>query len=159
MSRASATTTSSPALDGANVVVLVGELSGPPRRRELATGANVVEFDVTTRGESGTGSVPVAWFAPGPGADDLDAGNTIVVVGHVRRRFFRAGGTTQSRTEVVAARVLVNARPAVVRRLKEQVATLLTQAGSSDEGRGTQPLSARGSRSSPRAPRESHRPP
>ncbi|HEX2851537.1 MAG TPA: hypothetical protein VHN98_13335, partial [Acidimicrobiales bacterium] len=44
------------------------------------------------------------WKAPASAAT-LDAGDEVVVVGHVSRRFFRAGGATQSRTEVVARSV------------------------------------------------------
>jgi single-strand DNA-binding protein len=117
-------------LDAANVVVLVGELSGQPRRRQLPSGDELVEFDVTTRGESGTGSVPVAWFDAGAAADDLAAGTSVAVAGHVRRRFFRAGGATQSRTEVVATRVIVSGRAASVRRLKAHVAAAITAAPS-----------------------------
>jgi single-strand DNA-binding protein len=36
----------------------------------------------------------------------MDADQDVVVVGRVRRRFFRSGGVTQSRTEVVAEVVL-----------------------------------------------------
>lgn len=115
-----------PTLDAANVVVLVGELSSPPRRRQLPSGDELVEFDVTTRGESGTGSVPVVWFDAGTAADDLDAGRTVAVAGHVRRRFFRAAGATQSRTEVVATRVIVSGRAASVARMKAQVAAVIT---------------------------------
>ena len=131
MARANAaptTPTTTLALDAANVVVLVGALSGPPRRRELPSGSDLVEFDVTTRGASGTASVPVAWFDAGAAADDLDAGRPVAVAGHVRRRFFRAAGVTQSRTEVVATRVVVNGRPAPVTKLKTQVAALLAAA-------------------------------
>jgi single-strand DNA-binding protein len=42
-------------------------------------------------------------------AADHDVDETVVVVGRVRRRFYRAGGATQSRTEVVAD-VVVPAR-------------------------------------------------
>ena len=49
--------------------------------------------------------MPVAWFDPPPTAS-LVSGDDVVVVGSVRRRFFRVGGSTQSRTEVVAQRVL-----------------------------------------------------
>lgn len=119
-------TASRPTLDASNVVVLAGELPGPPRRRELPSGSQLVEFDVTTRGESGTGSVPVAWFDAGAAADALGAGTAVVVAGHVRRRFFRAGGVTQSRTEVVAARVIVEGRTAATNRLKAQIAAVLT---------------------------------
>jgi hypothetical protein len=112
-------------LDAANIVLLVGELPGPPRRRELPSGSELVEFDVTTRGESGTGSVPVAWFDAGATGESLDAGTSVVVAGHVRRRFFRAGSATQSRTEVVASRVIVNGRAAPIARLKRQIMALL----------------------------------
>ena len=115
-------------LDASNVALLAGDLSGPPRRRELPSGTVLVEFDVTTRGDSGTGSVPVAWFDPGAAADGLDAGATVVVVGHVRRRFFRAGNVTQSRTEVVASRVIVSGRPAAVTKLRGLVAELVSGA-------------------------------
>ena len=36
----------------------------------------------------------------------LEVGSEVVVWGRVRRRFFRVAGLTQSRTEVVAARVV-----------------------------------------------------
>jgi single-strand DNA-binding protein len=113
-------------LDASNVALLAGELSGEPRHRELPSGSVLVEFDVTTRGDSGTGSVPVAWFDPGTAADGLAAGSDVVVAGHVRRRFFRAGGVTQSRTEVVATRVIVNGRPAAVAKLRRSAARVVS---------------------------------
>jgi single-strand DNA-binding protein len=48
----------------------------------------------------------VAWFDPPASAATFAAGDDVVVVGRVRRRFFRAGGATASRTEVVADRVV-----------------------------------------------------
>ena len=82
-----------------NLVVLRGHLSSEPRARELPSGSTLVQLEVTTRSDAGAESVPVAWFdQPFAGA----AGDEVVVVGRVRRRFFRAGGVTQSRTEVVA---------------------------------------------------------
>jgi single-strand DNA-binding protein len=61
--------------------------------------------------------VPVAWFdAPATGRD-LAAGTDVVVVGSVRRRFFRAGDATQSRTEVVAERIVAARRGREVQRL------------------------------------------
>jgi single-strand DNA-binding protein len=118
-------------IDAANLVLLVGELSGPPRHRQLPSGDELVEFDVTTRGHSGTASVPVAWFGPDGADAPLAAGQPVVVAGHVRRRFFRAGGATQSRTEVVAERVLVAARPASVTRLRQQLVKALAGGSSS----------------------------
>jgi single-strand DNA-binding protein len=117
---------SSTTLDASNVALLAGDLSGPARRRELPSGSVLVEFDVTTRGDSGTGSVPVAWFDPGAAADGLETGVPVVVAGHVRRRFFRAGNVTQSRTEVVASRVIVSGRRAAVSKLRGIVAELVS---------------------------------
>lgn len=115
-----------PSFDVTNVVVLVGELSSAPRRRQLPSGDDLVEFDITTRGQSGTASVPVAWLDAGAAADDLVAGTPVAVAGHVRRRFFRTGGATQSRTEVVATKVIVAGRAASVARLKAQLAAAMT---------------------------------
>jgi single-strand DNA-binding protein len=50
-------------------------------------------------------TVPVAWFDP-PAKASFEAGAEVVVTGYVRRRFFRSGGATQSRTEVVADTVV-----------------------------------------------------
>jgi single-strand DNA-binding protein len=43
-----------------------------------------------------------------------NAGDEVVVIGRVRKRFFRVGGATQSRTEVVATRVVPARRRAQV---------------------------------------------
>ena len=92
-----------------NIVVLQGILSRPAERRELPSGATVVAYEVTTRdGEGRASTVPVTW-PDGPPAAELEAGEEVVVTGSVQRRYFRAGGSTQSRTEVVAS-VVVPAR-------------------------------------------------
>ena len=92
-----------------NMVILRGTVAGPPRTRELPSGSIVAQYEVTTRDAAGTASVPVAWFDP-PDAAGHVSGDDVVVVGTVRRRFFRAGGVTQSRTEVVAERVIAARR-------------------------------------------------
>jgi single-strand DNA-binding protein len=106
---------------GTNVVVLRGVLSRDPEARQLPSGDALVAYDVTVRPDA-TGaeapkaeSVPVAWFDPPSAATAMAAGDDVVVVGRVRRRFFRAGGATASRTEVVAARVVPARAPAKVR--------------------------------------------
>lgn len=114
-------------IDATNVALVQGRLSGPPRRRELPSGSVLVELDVTTRGEFGSCSVPVAWFEPGAAADALDEGDGVVVLGFVRRRFFRSGATTQSRTEVVAQRVVPATR-------RSQVARALAELGAAVSG-------------------------
>ena len=103
-----------------NVVVLQGALSSAPVSRQLASGSIVVSLELTTPTEEGAASVPVAWFDP-PGEVTFAPGDAVCVVGAVRRRFFRSGGSTQSRTEVVASDVL----PASKRR---QVRAALTRA-------------------------------
>lgn len=88
---------------GQNVVVLRGVLSRNAVRRSLPSGDEIVAYEVTTRTALGTATVPVS--AAGNAADLL-AGTEVVVTGEVRRRYFRAGGATQSRTEVVASAVV-----------------------------------------------------
>jgi single-strand DNA-binding protein len=89
-----------------SITVLVGQLSHDPLRRELPSGSVVMSFDVSVRTDDRPGeSVPVAWTDP-PSRPILAAGDEVLVVGRTRRRFFRAGGATASRTEVVAERVV-----------------------------------------------------
>jgi single-strand DNA-binding protein len=89
-----------------NVVVLQGLLARPAQDRVLPSGTRLLSLEVTvSRPDGPADSVPVAWFDAPASAAALDAGVEVVVVGRIRRRFFRAGGLTQSRTEVVASRV------------------------------------------------------
>ena len=94
-----------------NLAVIRGSVPNDPQPRDLRSGGVVVQFDVATRVESGGRevkvSVPVAWHDPtSTQLGALVAGVDVVVVGTVRRRFFRVGGSTQSRTEVVASAVV-----------------------------------------------------
>ena len=101
-----------------NLVVLEGAVIRDPDERQLASGQVVLSFDVAASSDAGPPeSVPVSWPDPDRRVP-LTAGLDLIVVGRVRRRFFRAGGATQSRTVVVAARVVpvrhrVRARTAV----------------------------------------------
>lgn len=91
-----------------NVAVVRGRLSRPAELRMLPTGSTLLGLEVTVRREGAerAESVPVVWHDAPASATALDAGDEVVVVGHVARRFFRAGGSTQSRTEVVASAVV-----------------------------------------------------
>lgn len=105
-----------------NIVVLNGVLARPASTTELPSGTRLVGLELTVRCGGGPAeSVPVVWFDPPAWATSLDTGADLVVLGRVRRRFFRAGGVTQSRTEVVAARVV--RAPA-----RSRVASLLSEA-------------------------------
>jgi single-strand DNA-binding protein len=119
-----------------NLVVLRGHISSPPRQRELPSGCVLLTLEVTTRPPAA--SVPVVWFDPPRrcGVDSETPVDTeVVVVGHVRRRFFRVGGATQSRTEVVADTVCPTRR---VRQVERAVATALDAIGAitGDSGDG-----------------------
>ncbi|HVM54383.1 MAG TPA: single-stranded DNA-binding protein [Acidimicrobiales bacterium] len=105
-----------------NVVVLRGAVSRPPEIRELRSGQEVLSYNVTVPGREGgpAESVPVVWFDPPAGAGDLAPASEVVVLGRVRRRFFRANGVTQSRTEVVADRVIPARRAKVAARAARQ---------------------------------------
>lgn len=95
-----------------NVVVLIGRLARPAEMRELPSGDRLVAYEVTVdRPGERAETVPVVWVGAPASAADHDVDERVLVVGRVRRRFFRSGGGTQSRTEVVAAAV-VNARHA-----------------------------------------------
>ena len=90
-----------------NVVVLQGRLSRPSELRVLPSGDRLVAIELSVaRPGSRTESVPVVWHEAPAAAESLDVDQEVVVVGRVRRRFFRAGGSTQSRTEVVAEAVV-----------------------------------------------------
>lgn len=93
-----------------NITVLQGSLSREPQERTMPAGGEVVEYEVRVQvDERRTETVPVVWHDAPPSAASLSAGAEVTVVGRVRRRFFRSGGTTQSRTEVVAE-VVVSTR-------------------------------------------------
>jgi len=105
-----------------NVAVICGTLSRDPDARALPSGDQLVTYEVTVRDVSPAESVPVVWIDPAAGWDAVAAGDEVVVIGRVRRRFFRTpGGPTQSRTEVLADRV-------VPRRQAKRVRALLAKA-------------------------------
>ncbi|HZU72636.1 MAG TPA: single-stranded DNA-binding protein [Acidimicrobiales bacterium] len=117
-----------------NVVVLAGRLSSPPQEKLLESGTRLMSLQVTVPGDAkGAESVPVVWFDAPARAVEMDEGEEVVVVGRVRRRFFRAGGATQSRTEVLADSVVAARRVAAVRSslagAVERLAAALDQAG------------------------------
>lgn len=109
-----------------NVVVIRGALLRTPEERVLPSGESVVGMEVRVRPRGAAAeTVPVACPGATAGVRALAAGAEVVVVGRVRRRFFRAGGSTQSRTEVVASAVLpARASRRVAAALDAVVATL-----------------------------------
>ena len=108
-----------------NVVLLRGRVSSEPRLRELPSGSAIVNLEVTTLVDEVSVSVPVVVEAA---TVECAAGDEVVVVGTVRRRFFRAGGATQSRTEVLADKVVRASRARAAQKLVEGVVALLDDA-------------------------------
>ena len=90
-----------------NLVVLVGRLARPALVRQLPSGDTLAEYQLTVpRPGQRADSVPVVWEHPPASAADHDTDEQLVVVGRVRRRFFRTAVRTESRTEVVADAVV-----------------------------------------------------
>jgi single-strand DNA-binding protein len=116
-----------------NLVVLQGALSSPPRTLELPSGAVLVRLEVTTRSSGAAAeSAPVACFDPPASVASLRAGDEVLVVGRVRRRWYGGAGGSSSSTEVVATTVLRAGRRAAVRRaLQGCVAALEPSEGTS----------------------------
>ncbi len=112
-----------------NHVQLLGRLSSAPQERTLASGSVLWSLELTTDTPDGAWSVPVAWFDPAVPVS-FTTGDEVVVVGAVRRRFFRGAGGTQSRTEVVASEVVAaSAKRKVQRVLRREAESLGTAAG------------------------------
>ena len=108
-----------------NMVVLRGRLTRPCELRLLPSGDQLVALDVSVaRPGARAEGVPVVWPGAPASAVGLDVDQEVVVVGRVRRRFFRTGGRTESRTEVVAD-VVVPARQA--KRARAAVAGAVAQ--------------------------------
>jgi len=104
-----------------NVAVVRGALTTEVRISELPAGGVVHNFEVKA-GDDGH-SVPVAWHGP-VRPPKLRRGDKVVVVGAVRRRWFRAGGASQSRTELLARSVAKQGSPRSARLLEDVAATL-----------------------------------
>jgi single-strand DNA-binding protein len=117
-----------PHRDGVNVVVVRGTVSSPPDVRVLPSDAVLAQLQISTRLEAETLSMPVAVWSPASWVESLEPGDEVVVVGRVRRRFFRAAGAAASRVEV-EAEVVARARDrrrvqAALRRASEALEVL-----------------------------------
>ncbi|HVM65637.1 MAG TPA: hypothetical protein VMU14_12300 [Acidimicrobiales bacterium] len=112
-----------------NVVVLRGRVNRPPVEKVLPSGDRLASIDVTvppSGGASRSEAVPLAWFGAPAWVAGIEPGTEIVVAGRVRRRFFRAGPVTQSRTEVVVEHAAllrhVTKCDALLRRVAQEIA-------------------------------------
>ncbi|HUW02403.1 MAG TPA: single-stranded DNA-binding protein [Acidimicrobiales bacterium] len=114
-----------------NSALVAGTLSSPPRKRQLPSGSVLLNLEVRVdHADRAADSVPVSVFDPAATVAKLAEGDPVVVVGSIRRRFFRAGGATVSRTEVVADKVVrANRRAAVDRLAAAAVAAIAAAPG------------------------------
>jgi hypothetical protein len=89
-----------------NLSVLCGECSAAPELRVLESGTRLATFAVRCPADAERAtSVPVTVWDPPPWIDALDAGEPVVVVGRLRRRFFQRPGGVGSRVDVEAEMV------------------------------------------------------
>ncbi len=86
-----------------NLAAVRGPLSTAPELRVLESGTAVATLSVRTPLAEGATSVPVTVWDPPAWVADLVAGDEVVVVGAVRRRFYRSAGGTGSRVDVEAS--------------------------------------------------------
>ena len=92
---------------GTNVAVVSGSIVRSPQERIAGDGQPILSFEVRVRRIDGLVEVvPVAWPEHSLATAGFEPGTEVVVVGRVRQRFFRSGGATQSRTELVAEAVI-----------------------------------------------------
>lgn len=91
-----------------NIVVLAGHLATDPDLRVFPGGTRLLHLLVTVRSREPrrrVDVVPVSWWDPPSGTDDLVRGSRIWVAGAVQRRFCSTGAAHRSRIEVVAHHV------------------------------------------------------
>lgn len=116
---------------GINLVVLRGTASGPAEIRNLPSGSQLATLALRVPGSTDQAtSAPVAIWEPAKWIGDVEEGDSLVVVGIVRRRFFRtAAGTTSARVEIEASSISKagdhRRRTAALRRVEAALEPLL----------------------------------
>ena len=86
-----------------NVALVRGRLSSPPEVRVLESGRTLAVLQVTARPDGAPAvSVPVAAWDPPEWVECLEAHDEVLVVGTVRRRFYRAASGSASKVEIEA---------------------------------------------------------
>lgn len=108
-----------------NLAVIRGHLTAPPELRELPSGRDMAMLQITTRPAQGAISAPVVIWDPSDWVTVLDTGTELVVIGSVRRRFYRAGTTTASRVEIEASGIALASDKRRVAQLFRRVETAL----------------------------------
>jgi hypothetical protein len=109
-----------------NLAVVRGTCSSPCEVRVLESGTAYATLQITARVEGEVAiSVPVVVWDPAPAVEALDVGDEVVVLGRVRRRFYKAGAATASRTEIEAQTVVpASARKRVESLVRRAIAAI-----------------------------------
>ncbi len=102
-----------------NVAVVRGVCSSPPEVRVLPSEQRLAQLQLTTRVDGRAMSVPVSVIDPPAWLDEIDSGDELVVLGAVRRRFFRAGGQHGLSRRDRGRHRVPGARPAALASLAE----------------------------------------
>jgi single-strand DNA-binding protein len=105
--KSSTARTSQPAeAHGINLAVLRGPCSGPAEVRVLESGARLATLAVRCPAGPSTDeratSVPITVWDPPAWVETLEAGDEVVIVGRMRRRFYQRPGGVGSRVDVEA---------------------------------------------------------
>ena len=111
-----------------NLAVIQGPLSAEPELRILASGSEVANLAVRATAGQHTTSVPVSVWDPPAWIAELSSGDDVIVLGAVRRRFYRTGAGTGSRVDVEAVfvgRTGKRQSGTVARRVEATLAALL----------------------------------
>jgi hypothetical protein len=91
---------------GVNLAVLCGPCSGPAEVRILESGTRLASLAIRcptgTAADERATSVPVTVWDPPAWVETLAAGDVVVVVGRMRRRFYQRPGGVGSRVDVEA---------------------------------------------------------
>jgi single-strand DNA-binding protein len=86
-----------------NISVVCGPCSTAPDVRVLPSGTRVASFAVRTRLRADRStSVPVTVWDPPAWLETLEAGDEVIVVGHLRRRFYQRAGGVGARVDLEA---------------------------------------------------------
>ena len=88
-----------------SVSLIVGRVMAPPVTRSTSVG-DMTEIDLRSAQFQSDAIVSVSVVGAAELFADLGEGSEVLVVGTARRRFFRSGGATVSRTEVLATRIV-----------------------------------------------------
>jgi hypothetical protein len=91
---------------GVNLAVLRGVCSAPPEVRVLESGSRLATLALRCpASDDRSTSVPVTVWDPPAWLETVDAGEPLVVVGRLRRRFYQRPGGLGSRVDVEAEMV------------------------------------------------------